>query len=82
MVGLATQYAINLGLLVHTLTARGYMLKLETEKDLFNKELLYIRVHDMKNGKSVRHAFSEADVEAIQDVIIVCDAIAERIRKS
>lgn len=82
MVDIVSTYASNIGLLVINLTNRGYMLRLQSEKNLFNNPVLHLQVSDMKTSKTIKHALSEAEVAAIQDVGIIADAIAERLRKS
>lgn len=82
MVDIVSVYASNIGQLVVNLTNRGYMLRLQAEKNLFDNSVLYLQVSDMKTSKTIKHALSEAEVTAIQDVGIIADAIAERLRKS
>lgn len=79
---IASTYASNVGQLIINLTGRGYLVKLQSEKNLFNNDVLYMQVVNIKHGASVKHALTEAEVTAIQDISIIADAIAERVRKS
>lgn len=82
MVNIASTYASNLGQLILNLTGRGYMIKLQTERGLFNKDVLYIQVSDLRKQKSLRHAITEMDLAEVSDVGTIADVIAERLKLS
>ena len=77
---IVSTYASNVGALVINLASKGYMIRLQTEQNLFNNSVLYIQVNDMKSGGVVKHALSEQEVADITDINVIVDAIIERLK--
>lgn len=80
MVDITSPFAANVGALVVNLASRGYMIRLQTEQNLFNNNVLYLQVSDMKTSAVVKHALSEQEVAEISDINIIVDAIVERLK--
>lgn len=81
MVEIASDYAVHLGQLVLNLTSRGFMVKLQSRKNLFNNDVMQMQVHDLKRKKVVEHMITEAEMAQINDVSVIADVISTRIKE-
>lgn len=78
---ITTPYAANVGTLVVNLANRGYLIKLQTEESVLGGHVLHLRLTSMKTHKTLSQVLTEAEVNAIEDVSVVADALVEKLRK-
>lgn len=83
MVEFVSQFAGNLGTLVTNLMNRGYIVRLQREKGVISGSVIILQMTSMDGKpKTLREAITEGEIEAIQDVAVVADALVEKLRKS
>lgn len=74
-----SEFATNTGALILNLASRGLFVKVGVENQIIGGQILFIMV---SNGKAtLKEAITEQEVSQIQDVGVIADAIAEKLRK-
>jgi len=83
MVEIVSLFAGNLGALISNLINRDYIVRMNREKGVISGSVIILQITNMDGKpKTLREAITEREIEAIQDIGVIADALVEKLRKS
>jgi len=83
MVEIVSLFAGNLGALISNLINRDYIVRMNREKGIISGSVIILQITNMDGKpKTLREAITEREIEAIQDIGVIADALVEKLRKS
>lgn len=79
---ITSPFAANTGALIINLAQRGIIVKVSLDERVIGGKVLYLQATLMRAGKSatIKEALSEREVEDIQDINVIADAISSKLR--